>query len=232
MNYKEKYDIFICGGSRHFPRLQTLLPQLHPYGRLHLGSSFLSDTEARVLSQHCDLLQTPKYDPDGYANFKLFCTRDINRLARAPYFIKVDADVSLSEDWIEYVDRGMREHASAVLFGPKEGVARINVERTGSLAREKLGQEICVKEGRKVVGGFYVGETAFFQRHDQFMQRTYDLLYGDPRQSSEDTLRSLVVHAVGAGDGLLILDSQGKIVIPPCTGNRHSDGRSLGVTQK
>ncbi len=222
MNYKEKYDIFICGASRHFSQLKTLLPQLYPYGRLHLGSSILSGAEVAELSQHCDYLHTPNYDQDGYVNFKLFCTREINRLARAPHFVKVDADVSLSENWIEYVDRGVHEHASAVLFGTKEGVARINLERTGSLVREKLGQEICVKDGRKVVGGFYVGETAFFQRHDQFMQRAYDLLYSDPRQSSEDTLRSLVVHAVGAGDRLMILNSLGRIVIPPCKGNRHS----------
>jgi len=222
MNYKEKYDIFICGGSRHFPQLQALLPQLYPYGRLHLGSSILSGAEVMELSGHFDHLHTPRYDPDGYANFKLFCTREINRLARATYFIKVDADVSLSEDWIEYVDRIVRERANAVLFGPKEGVARINVERTGSLVRKKLGQEIRVKDGRKAVGGFYVGETAFFQQHDQFMQNVYDLLYSNPQQSSEDTLRSLVVHAAGAGDRLLIRDSRGMIVIPPCTGNRHS----------
>lgn len=232
MNYKDKYDIFICGGSRHFQQLKTLLPQLYPYGRLHLGSSILSDAEVMELSQHFDHLHTPGYDPDGYANFNLFCTREINRLARAPHFIKVDADVSLSEDWIEYVDRGACEYPGAVLFGPKEGVARINLALTGSFVRERLGQEICVNDGRKVVGGFYVGQTAFFQRHDQLMQRVHDLLYSDARQSSEDTLRSLVVHAVGASDRLLIPDSRGKIVIPPCTGNRHSDGRSLGVTQK
>ncbi len=222
MNYKEKYDIFICGASRHFSQLKTLLPQLYPYGRLHLGSSILSGGEVLELSQHYDHLHTPNYNPDGYANFKLFCTRDINRLARAAHFIKVDADVSLSKDWIEYVNRGVCKNPNAVLFGPKEGVARINLERTGSFVRERLGQEICVQDGRKVVGGFYVGETAFFQQHEQFMQRAYDLLYSDPRQSSEDTLRSLVVHAVGASDRLLILDSQGRIVIPPCTGNRHS----------
>jgi len=224
MHYKEKYDIFICGGSQHFRRLTTLLPQLCPFGRLHLGSSILSATEVRELSRYCDHLHTPRYDPDGYVNFKLFCIRDINRLARAPYFIKLDADVSLAEDWVECVDRGIREHQQAVLFGAKEGVARINLALTGSAVCEKLGQEIRVAAGRKVVGGFYVGNTAFFKRHDQFMQNVHEWLHPDPRQSSEDTLRSLVVHAAGAGDRLRILDSQGRIVIPPCTGSRQSGG--------
>ncbi len=223
MNHKDKYDFFICGGSRHFSQLKTLLPLLAPFGRLHLGASFLTAAESRELSQYCDHLHAPRYHQDGYVNFKLFCIRDINRLARAPYFIKLDADVSLSEDWIEYVDRGIREHPQAVLFGAKEGVARINLELTGTAVREQLGQEIRVNGKRKVVGGFYVGETEFFKRHNQFMQNVHDWLYPNPRQSSEDTLRSLVVHAVGAGDKLLILDSQSRIVIPPCTGNGQCD---------
>ena len=222
ISYKDKYDIFICGGSRHFSQLKTLLPLLAPFGRLHLGASILSAAETKELGRYCDHLHTPRYHQDGYVNFKLFCIRDINRLARAPYFIKLDADVMLAEDWIEYVDRGVREHRQAVLFGAKEGVARINLELTGTDIRQQFGQEIHVNGGQKVVGGFYVGETAFFKRHDQFMQNVHAWLHPDPRQSSEDTLRSLVVHAVGAGDKLMILDSQGRIVIPPCTGNHQS----------
>jgi len=248
-HYKDQYDIFICGGTQHFARLKTLLPQLYPFGRLHLASITLSAPEAAALSPYYDALHQPRHHPDGYLNFNLFCIREINNLARAPRFIKLDADVSLRDDWIEYVERAAREHAEAVLFGIKEGLAKVDVGLAGPLVRQMLGRDLRVANGRKVIGGFYVGETAFFQRHDRFMQIVHDLLYcfregrrcrPSPRPDlwpaeeesgvaaltltghfrdlqrigNEDTLRSLVVHAAGASDRLLVLDSQGKILVP------------------
>jgi hypothetical protein len=177
VDYKDRYDIFICGGSQHFETLQALLPRLYPFGRLHLVSITLTDREVSELSRYYDALHHPRHDVDGYLNFNLFCIRDINRLARAPHFIKLDADVSARENWVEYVDEGLRMHGDAVLFGIKEGLARVNVSLTGPLVRQKLGREIRVADGRKVIGGFYVGQTAFFKRHDRFMQLAHDFLF-------------------------------------------------------
>lgn len=177
MSYKNKYDIFICGGSQHFEQLKALLPRLYPFGRLHLASITLTDRELSELSRHYDTLHRPRYDADGYLNYNLFCIRDINRLAAAPHFIKLDADVAAREDWADYVDEGLKHHPEAVLFGIKEGLARVNVRITGPLVREKLGREISVTDGRKVIGGFYVGQTAFFKRHDRLMQLAHDFLF-------------------------------------------------------
>lgn len=249
MNYKERYDIFICGGSQHFDQLKNLLPQLYPFGRLHLTSITLTEQQVAELSAGFDHLHTPNHDPDGYINFNLFCIRDINRLATAPHFIKLDADVTLREDWIEYVNNGLRKHGEAVLFGVREGLARVDIQIAGSLARKRFGREICIVGGKKVIGGFYIGSTAFFHRHDELMQNVHDLLYcftdgkrhrphprpdlqsvdsdamdqsftlsGNIRDlqqiGNEDTLRSLVVHAAGQGDRLLVIDSEGRIQFP------------------
>jgi len=245
---KNTYDIFICGGSQHFTMLQSLLPKLHPFGRVHLVSITLTHLDLHTLRQDYDVLHTPRHDTDGYVNFNLFCIRDINCLATAPHFIKLDADVSLQDNWIAYVDRGVREH-DPVLFGIKEGLARVNVALYGPLVRKKFGRDIRVSNRRKVIGGFYVGHTAFFQQHDAFMQSLHEFLYcfrdgrrcrpslqptawpqaaelanelftlagdvGDlQRIGNEDTLRSLVVHALGAGERLFVLDSQGSIQVP------------------
>jgi hypothetical protein len=100
--------------------------------------------------------------------------------------------------------------------------------------RERLGREIRVVDGWKVRGIFHVGRTGFFQRHDAFMQGVHELLQGyrdpapegagavEPRRvlcsgryrkmatiGDEDTLRSLVVHALGAPK--LVLDAGGRI---------------------
>jgi len=249
LSYKERYDIFICGGSQHFEQLKALLPKLHPFGRLHLASITLSERELSELSRHYDALHRPRHDADGYLNYNLFCIRDINRLATAPHFIKLDADVTAREDWVEYVDEGLRGQADAVLFGIKEGLARVSVQITGPLARQKLGGEIRVSDGRKVIGGFYVGQTAFFKRHDRLMQLAHEFLFcfRDGRRcrpsarpeewpeapeppagsftlgghfqdlhkiGNEDTLRSLVVHAVGAADRMYVLDSAGRLSVP------------------
>jgi hypothetical protein len=94
-----------------------------------------------------------------------------------------------------------------------------------------------VVDGWKVRGIFHVGRTGFFQRHDAFMQGVHELLHGyrdpapaapdtagavEPRRvlcsgryrkmatiGDEDTLRSLVVHALGAPK--LVLDAGGRI---------------------
>jgi hypothetical protein len=256
LDYKRRYDIFICGGSEHFQMLRQLLPKLYDFGTVHLASATLTDSELDRLRPHIDALHKPRHDADGYLNFNLFCIRDINRLAKAPLFIKLDADAELQDGWIEYVERGIAAHSDAVLFGIKEGVGKINIHLSGPLPRRKLGRDVRVVDGRKVIGGFYVGNTAFFKRHDRFMQIAHELLYcfedgrrsrptpnpeewagedelpasfdlkGDYRDlhrvGNEDTLRSLVVHAVGAADRMFILDGEGMISVPhgPGFGNK------------
>ncbi len=246
MDYKSKYDIFICGGTQHFAMLQALLPLLHPFGTIHLGSIVLTAKELKELRPYYDVLHQPRYHEQGYRNFELFCIRDINRLASAPHFIKLDADIYLRSDWVNYVDRNLSRHNEAVLFGPDEGFTNITMELSGRLVEQKLGRTLSVSNGRKVTGGFYVGQTAFFKRHDQFMQAVHELLYcfrdgqrifpsPQPEDwpdvdeqsnnqvslrvtpdslwgtSCEDVLRSLVVHAQGAGDRLFVFDDEEKI---------------------
>src|SRR5215218_2490698 len=126
--YKKKFDVFVCGGSQHVASLKPLLKTIYPYGTVHLGSSFLSDEELRELEGLYDVLHEPKHSDDGYSNFELFSIRDINRLARAPYFIKLDADVYLESDWIKYVEESLAAQPDAVLFGPKHGNVEINFE--------------------------------------------------------------------------------------------------------
>jgi hypothetical protein len=103
-----------------------------------------------------------------------------------------------------------------------------------------------VTNGRKVIGGFYVGKTEFFKEHKRFMDIVHELMWCykdgvryrpslypeywpavEPAnvepitvigrsghfQGNEDVLRNLVVHAVGAGDRLHVLDSKGRIRI-------------------
>jgi len=221
---------------------------LYDFGTVHLASVTLTDSERDQLRPHADVLHQPRYDADGYVNFNLFCIRDINRIAKAPYFIKLDADVELRDDWIYYVERGIADGRDPVLFGIKEGLAKINVRLSGPLVQRKLGRDVRIVDGRKVIGGFYVGNTAFFKQHDRFMQIVHELLYcfedgsrfrptpnpgewageseapaafeaeGDCRDlrrvGNEDTLRSLVVHAVGAAGRMFILDSEGMIRVP------------------
>jgi hypothetical protein len=243
------YDIFICGGSGHFGMLEELLPKLQPFGRVHLASTFLSDEEIERLKPCYDLLHQPRHHSDGYKNFELFCIRDINRIATRPHFIKLDADVRLREDWIDYVNRGIEDHRQAVLFGTHRGQSNVTFELSGPLVRRKCGREIQILEGLKVRGGFYVGKTEFFKQHDDLMQTLHEFLYcfrdgvrvkpsAKPDQwpeaeerkhgpvrmraggnqswesSSEDVLRSFVVHVAGAGDRLRVMDSGGAIWMP------------------
>lgn len=246
-DYKQLFDVFICGGSQHVRMLKPLLGTLQAYGKVHLASCFLSDdADLDQLRGLYDVLHTPRHSPDGYHNFELFSIRDINRLAAAPYFLKLDADTQLEPDWIEYVEESIATHPDAVLFGPRKGNVDISFQISGALVRQLLGQDILVNNGRKVIGGFYVGKTDFFRGHQRFMNIVHELMwcYKDgvryrptlnpdywPReeqairepisligrspnfQGNEDTLRSLVVHAVGAGDRLHVFDSQGRVRI-------------------
>jgi len=245
-DYKQLFDVFICGGSQHVRMLKSLLGKLQPYGRVHLASSFLSDSDLDQLQGLYDVLHTPQHSLDGYHNFELFSIRDINRLATAPYFVKLDADIHIEPDWIEYVEETIAAHPDAVLFGPRKGNIDISFQISGALVRQLLEQDILVSNGHKVIGGFYVGQTSFFKRHKRFMDILHELMwcYKDgvryrpslnPHywlqegsvghepitvigssanfQGNEDTLRSLLVHAVGAGDRLHVFDSHGRVRI-------------------
>lgn len=225
-DYKQRFDIFLCGGSEHLAMLGPLLRKLRPYGTVHLGSSFLTGDDLRMLEGLYDVLHTPRHSDDGYHNFELFSIRDINRIATAPWFIKLDADIHLQDDWIEYVEECIATHPDAVLFGPRKGNVDVSYSIEGEAVRALLQQEIHVAGGRKVIGGFYVGQTAFFKQHLRFMDAVHEFLANPerpgvrvtgPRSASfrgnEDTLRSLVVHAAGAGDRLHVFDARGRIRI-------------------
>ncbi len=177
MDYKSQYDIFICGGSYHIEGLKEMLPKLYPFGRVHLGSITLTERELQELRPYYDVLHTPRYHPDGYMNFNLFCIRDINRFARGSYFIKLDADIQIRDDWIDYVDQAVAAHPDVVLFGPRQGKNTINVDLSDPRIRRKLGRDIRVVGGKKVIGGFYVGNTSFFSQYDYVMQTIHELLY-------------------------------------------------------
>jgi len=246
MDYKNAFDIFLCGGSQHVAMLGPLLQKLIPFGTVHLGSSYLTDDDLRQLDGLYDVLHTPRHDPNAYFNFELFSIRDINRLATAPYFVKLDADIHLAPDWIGYVEECIAAHPDAVLFGPNRGNLDIAFEISGPAVRQLLHQDIHVKNGRKVIGGFYVGKTAFFKEHLRVMDLLHEFLWcywegvrrlpspnpqywpadsevlrhpvkviggSDRIHGNEDTLRNLVVHAVGAGDRIQVLDSQGRVRI-------------------
>jgi len=244
-DYGKRFDIFLCGGSQHVELLRSLLPKLLPYGTVHLGSSFLSDADLAQLRGLYDVLHTPRHSDDGYRNFELFTIRDVNRLATAPYFIKLDADVDITDDWVTYVDEALAAHPDAVLFGPDRGNVDVNFEISGALVRDLLQRDIYVTNGLKVIGAFYVGRTAFFKEHLRFMDLVHEFMWcykdgvrkiatpypqywngvagqsdpitvigtNDRFPGNEDTLRSLVVHAVGAGDRLHVLPSHGKVRI-------------------
>lgn len=210
--YKRCFDIFICGGTQHFAQLRALLPKLMPYGTVHLASSFLSEIDLHELHGLYDVLHMPRHSPDGYHNFELFSIRDINRLAAAPWFIKLDADVDLDPAWIGYVEESIAAHPDAVLFGPRRGNVDVDVE-----LHNVMGRDIRVHAGKKVIGGFYVGRTSYFKEHLRLMDELHATLaaraVGTKFRGNEDTLRSLLVHATGAGDRLHVRDSGGRIRI-------------------
>ena len=245
-DYQKQFDVFICGGSQHVPLLLPLLGKLRPFGKVHLASCVLAPEDLQQLDGLYHVLHTPRHSADSYCNFELFSIRDINRLATAPYFIKLDADVELEPDWIEYVEEGIAAYPDAVLFGPRAGNLAIDFTLAGALVRQLLEQDVRVTNARKVIGGFYVGKTAFFKEHLKFMDIVHELLWcykdgvryrpvvfpeywpadgaanaepitvigrSENFQGNEDVIRNLVVHAVGAGDRLHVVDSKGRIRI-------------------
>jgi hypothetical protein len=226
--HKQRFDIFVCGGSQHVDMLLPLLERLLPHGTVHLASSFLNGEDLARLRGRYDRLHRPTYSTDGYANFELFCINDIYRLATAPYFIKLDADVGLADDWIEYVDASMAAHPHAVLIGPRRGDIDIDVALSGPPLRRHLDQDVCVTGGPKVLGGFCVARTAFFKEWIGLLDTIHEAVRLPRGQApitvrgrvgksgspcSEDTLRSLLVHAAGASDRLHVIDSRGRVRI-------------------
>ena len=172
-----RYDIIVCGGVRQFSDLCSLLPRVKPFGTVHLASSFLHDRQLARLEPHFDVLHEPLHHPDGYVNFKLFCCRDINRIVTAPYFIKLDTDVRLSPDWIDYVEECLNERPDAVLFGTHAGSRLLDYRISGSLVDRALGGSARIRHRTKVNGSFYVGQRDFFRENDRRMQRLHDLIY-------------------------------------------------------
>jgi len=207
-DYKNLLDVFICGGSQHVAMLEPLLGRLHPFGRVHLASSFLSEDDIRRLEGLYDVLHRPRHSPDGYRNFELFSIKDINRLATAPFFVKLDADIELAEDWVEYVEECIEARPNAVLFGPWKGSHEINADLSDALARQLLGRPVRVKNAPKVIGGFYVARTSFFHEHSRVFEAAHEHWCS---RDGEDTLRNTVVHALGAGDRLHVIDPRGRV---------------------
>jgi hypothetical protein len=220
--HKQQFDIFICGGTQHVDLLEPMLERLLPHGTVHLASSFLGEDDIGRLSGRYDVLHRPTHSLDGYANFEMFCIKDVYRLAAAPYFIKLDADVTLADDWIEYVERCIADHPHAVLMGPWRGDVDIDVELCGAPIRRQLCRDVRVRGGVKVIGGFCVAKTAFFKEQITLLEVIHEGVLSSSiavrgrvgkRDSpfSEDTLRSLVVHIADASDRLRVVDSGGRI---------------------
>lgn len=172
-----RFDIFISGGTQHVAMLQTLLAKLRPFGRVHLASCFLTGDDLQQLDSLYDVLHEPKHSDNGYHNFELFSIRDMHRLATAPYFVKLDADIEVADDWISYVDECIAARSDAVLFGPRKGMSDVTLELSGGLVRELLGHEVRVSRAPKIIGGFYVGKTEFFRQHARFMEVAHELLW-------------------------------------------------------
>jgi hypothetical protein len=212
-------------------------------------SSFLHPNEVRALEPWFDYLHQPFHDEDGYRNFRLFCIRDLHRVVTAPHFIKIDTDVELADDWIEYVDETLTTYPELILFGPHGGTRKLDYDISGPFVQRRLGRPVKVRAGLKVNGSFYVGQTAFFQEHDEAMQGIHECLYqfrdgrrvrtslsripeeerdesgaelvrlrgscrGKQGSCSEDELRSLTVHFVGASLQMRVRDSEGRVCVP------------------
>jgi len=122
----------MAGNMKEVGMLKPLLVKLQPYGKVHLASCFLSKTDLHQLRGLYDVLHTPQHSPDGYCNFELFSIRDINRLATAPYFVKLDADIHLEPDWIKYVEECLARYSDVVLFGPRKGNVNITFQISSS----------------------------------------------------------------------------------------------------
>ncbi len=175
---RDSIDIFINGGSQHLPRLKMLLPRMHPHGRVHLGSAFLTEAEIEELGPHCDFVHRPDHAPGwDYLTHILHCTRSLNTLATGEWFVKTDADTDLSDDWFDYVEEGVAKHPDAVMFGVRRDPHVFDVTVAGDLARARLGSDIRIEGGRRMCGAFYVCNTAFFKEHDDTHQDIHDILW-------------------------------------------------------
>ena len=90
---------------------------------------------ARTTSAGCTADTTaasPAAQPGRLRQFRIVLHQGLYRLAAAPYFIKLDADVTLLDDWIEYVEACIAAHPHAVLMGPWKGDVDIDVELSGA----------------------------------------------------------------------------------------------------
>lgn len=201
-SHANRFDVFVCAHSGDFDKLLALLPRLRPVGTVHVASSYLSPQEIETIRPLCDFVHEPRYDESGYDNFALFCVRDLNRLARAPHFIKLDCDVLLADDWTRYVEEGLAASPDAVLFGTHSGTNKVDYDISGELVLRRLGRGVRVRSGLKVNGSFYVGQTAFFGEHHRTMQILHDFIW-----AFRDGRRSRPAHiafdddAEGASDG-------------------------------
>ena len=160
-----KYDIFISGADKHISKLQKLMPRLKGCGTVHLVSSFLSSENIAKLQGLFDVIHEPLLSDDGYTNFKLFNLLEIDRFISQQWFIKIDADVELSKDWLTYVNETIREQPELMLFGPKKGKNPLTWEISGESVRAVFDQDISILGEMKVAGGFYCGKSSFFQEN-------------------------------------------------------------------
>ena len=128
----------------------------------------------RCIAPFFDVLHEPHYQADGRRNFEYFCCRDINRFAENPHFVKLDCDTILRHDWVDYLDESLSDYPDTVLFGPTEGMTSVSYELSGPLVEKKLGGGTRVTNGRKLMGGFYVGQTRFFKENDYVMRTIHE----------------------------------------------------------
>jgi len=171
-----KYDIFISGADKHICQLQNLMPSLKGCGTVHLVSSFLSPENIEKLQGLYDVIHEPALSDDGYMNFKLFNLYEINRFISQPWFIKIDADVQLSNDWLTYVDGAIREDSELVFFGPRKGNP-LKWEISGEAVRAIFDQDISILGEEKIVGGFYCGKSSFFQENEKKLRVLTEFIY-------------------------------------------------------
>lgn len=209
MDYKNRYDIFVTACSRDFGKAASMLPQLAPYGTLHLASSFLTNEEVGELSRFVDHVHFPRHHvTNGYRNFSRFCVRDIDRIASNPWVVKIDADTELTDEWFRYVDEVTQEHPHAALIGPGVDPEMVNVTMFGPLVLDRLGRTLDIRGVPKVVGGFYVSRSSFYKKHFDVMQTIHELasvrneqcvtVSGYNYRDSEDHARNMTAYFMGA----------------------------------
>ena len=232
----EDLDIFITSGRGQFDALQSLLPRLTPHGRVHLFSSYLTPEQIHSIEKSVHAVHRPTYHERGYKNFRMACNRDINRLARGPYFVKLDTDVTLASTWTSYISQVIRDSPELVLFGPRGGKNMLNVELNGPVIRSLFGKDVSLKNAQKVAGGFYVGKTSFWKEHDEVIQKFVAMNADENRpppeqlansahqeyvpweKESDDKMRSTLAHLLGPDHGVAVIPSKGLILVPPTRG--------------